>query len=103
MSVESTPVAGYGIYISDNLTELAVEILENKHDDDIESFLEEELKEGIEYHSIGNHFNGKIEYVLLVSNPLKDNRLEEFKNRLKENSNLFKDIKIVWICEVCIW
>jgi len=103
MSVDYNSVAGYGIKVSGNLTDKAIEILENKNEDDMEDFLYDLVgSEG--YASTGNHFSGNIEYVILVEDPLnEDGRLARFKQMLELKKDMFEDITIKWINEICVW
>lgn len=102
MGIDYNSIAGYGIKINGNLSELGDMLLEDC-DGEIENFLEN-INGSITYSSFGNHLSGDVNYAILVDDPLnKDGRLEKLKVILEDNKLLFKSIELVWINEICIW
>ena len=103
MSVDYNSVAGYGIKVTGNLSEKGVEVLEEQCEDEIEEFIFN-LQGELNYASTGNHFSGDIEYVIYVEDPLnEDQRLEKLKAVLELNKDMFNDITLKWINEICVW
>ena len=103
MSIVYNEVAGYGVRIDGNLTDEAQELLDDKYDGEIESFLEEQFKGEFNYESAGNQISGIPEYYIICEDPLKDNNYKKLEENIEMNKDKFLNSEIKWICEICIW
>ena len=63
----------------------------------------EELEGEISCETIGNHYSGDVVHVLMVSDPMADNRYADFVETINKNGHLLLDTTPKWICEVCVW
>jgi hypothetical protein len=102
MGIDYDAVAGYGVKINDNLTDEGIDLLENTYEDDYYDFIENELVGEITYETIGSHYSGEVEYVIILSDPLREGVYDKFIEMLGKNTHLLENIEPKWICEVCI-
>ncbi len=104
MSVDYKAKAGYGVKIKNNLTEEYQIILEEKYDNDIYEFVENELS-NFTYDCLGSCYSGDIEYILCSDKEdvLKyPEEFNAFKEKLEQNKHILKNIVPKWYCELYV-
>jgi hypothetical protein len=102
MSISFKPVAGYGVYVSDNLTDEGAQLLQDKYSDNLYNFIEGEFD--LDYSTIGGGYSGDEWFVFNFQDPL--NNIEEyhkFKEKLKSYGHLLDNVEPKWICDLYIY
>ena len=110
MSIDYTPIAGFGIEVSRNEIIENFNFKENENEEEtdiIEEFEESKFNEKADIKEYGSSLSGNLGIVLLMKEPLK-NGIEKVSDKLKEfriflDENGFKNKEISFIEEIHQW
>ena len=105
MGIDYSATAGYGVKVRDNLTEEGVNILEEKYEDDLDDFIDNELS-SFDYDYIGCSYSGTSEQILILEDPIKNgnmDRYHKFVSELNKVKHLLEDVTPEWFCEVHVF
>lgn len=105
MGVDYEAKAGYGVQINNNLTDEYQSILEEKYDNNIYEFVEEELSK-FKFDVVGNMWVSDYMQIYICSDKqdiLKfPEEFNKFKDLLEQNKHILKNIEPEWYCELYI-